>query len=437
MMMTTKYEYQFPEKVPFRAMQVTRPEFMIQSRQDWLDALHVDFTSVRDEAHQFAKLDFSLGMVGGKLEYAANEFRKVIFSGHRGCGKSVELKRYMTRINQPDAFFTIWVDLETEMSIERFQPEDLFVVLITMLLKQLEDAGIDFDKGEFNRIAEDWLSESEVAREMEHTFGVQAEAGVSVGWGFWKWLQMEARLKGTYSADNKTTHHIRRLIRTNPQRLLTRLNVGLIEVREKVIAAGKGRDILFVVDGLEKANREVYNSLFIDDPQLILAMAAHQILTVPIETFYDITTQHARDYFDTFYLPMIRLNEVSRPLMRELVLRRVDPQLMEEGVLDRLIEFSGGCPRQLLKLVHSGFRLAAGGMVTMVHVDKAVRYEAIERMRTITLEHKKVLHAREFEFVSPVVRELLQSLNVLEYNGDRIDRKINPLIEEFFPQEVE
>lgn len=431
--MVQEIAYQFPEKLAFRAREATNPEFMIQAREEWIRQLWVNFSHVRDES-LFARLEYRLGVMEGKVEFFPGSYAKVIFSGHRGCGKSVELRRLTNRLDKPEGFFTVFVDLEKETSIERFQPEDFFVALITILLRTLKDRKVKFDRKEFESIANDWVSEEEVSREIEKSFGIEAGAEVSLGWKFWEFLGIGGHLKGTYSADNKTTKAIRQQIKTNPIGLVTRLNAAIVGVREAIQRAGKGREILFVVDGLEKTRHEVYESLFIQDPQAILSLGAHQILTVPIGTFYEVQSQPSREFFETVYLPMLRLNEQTVPLFKDLVLRRVSPELLGEGVLDRCIAYSGGCPRQMLKLVNRALGIALGKPVTLEHAEKAIREEGNERWRTLTSTHQEILGSREFETANPEVLELLQSLNILEYNGMNLERKINPLIERFFTE---
>ncbi len=431
--MATKYEYQFPEKVPFRAMEVTKPDFYIQSRTEWLEALYVNFNQVRDES-QFQRLDYNLGLVNGVLTYPQDKYQKIIFSGHRGCGKSVELKRYVTKVNHPKAFFTVLIDLEQETSIEKLEPEDLFVAIITILVRELVRQKIKFKKNAFEEIAEEWLNEAEISQEVEKTFGVAAEAGVSIGWKFLQFLGVESHLKGTYSADNKTTHNIRRKIRTNPQLLVGRLNLALMDARQAVIESGLGEDLLIVLDGLEKANRSTYHSLFMLDPQMILGLGAHVIATVPIGTFYDIKSQSSKDLFDSMVLPMMRLNNETRPLLAELVLRRVDAALMDAGVLELFIEYSGGCPRQLLRLVNKGFLNAIGGGITHAIAEKTIRQEGVDRWRTLTSDHQAILRSHDFETLNSGLMELMESLNVFEYNGNNPERKISPLIADRFPK---
>ena len=161
---------------------------------------------------------------------------------------------------------------------------------------------------------------------------------------------------------------------------------------------------------------------------MIHSLNAHMITTVPISTFYEILELPSHDYFRDFYLPMLRLNAESKALMREMITRRVDESLFAQGVLDRFVEMSGGCPRILLKLVNRGILSAKGQQVQMEHADKAILQEGNERWRALTAKHREILKSGEFDTADREILELLHSLNVLEYNGSKPERKINPLI---------
>ncbi len=296
------YEYQFPEKIPFRAKETTEPEFYIQSREDWFGKLWVDFSSVRSQ-NQFDAMKFDLGMVGNILEHYPNEFVKIIFSGHRGCGKSVELKRFSSEINNPDAFFAILIDLEKETNVEQLEPEDIFVVLVTMLSKELELRKVKIDHDSFADIAEEWLQEKEVVQEVSNDFGVEGEVKATIGWNFWRFLGIEGNLKGTFARNNVTTNAIRQKIKTNPKPLIQKFNVTLVGVRRLLRQQNKGKDIIFIIDGLEKASAAVYESLFVKDVQMITGIEAHIISTVPIGTYYEILHLPTHDFFQGTFAP--------------------------------------------------------------------------------------------------------------------------------------
>lgn len=433
-----EYEYQFPEKNPFRAKEVTEPEFHIQEREDWFKNLWIDFSPARSN-RQFDKMTYALGMVDGKVENRANDYEKFIFSGHRGCGKSVELRRFAQSIDGPDNFVAIFIDLELETDVEQLSAEDIFVVLITILARELKKRKIPFDQSDFDHIASEWLSEEEVQKELTADFGMEATAEVSIGAKFWQFLGLEGHLKGTYARQNKTTRSIREKIKANPKSLITKLNALLVRVRQEIRKGGFGQDIVFLIDGLEKARENFYKSLFIYDPSLITGIEAHLISTVPISTFYEISDTTSLDFFKTFYLPMLRVDKKSDSksisLLKKLIYRRVDRELLEEKVLDEFIKFSGGCPRILLKLVNRGFLQALGKNITPEIADEVIREEGQERWRALTQTHRDILKAGHFEAADKVVLELLQSLNILEYNGASPERKVNPLLLRFLKPE--
>lgn len=425
-----QYEYQFPEKLPFRAKEVTEPEFYIQSREDWFKQLWIDFSPIRSNK-QFERMKFDLGMTENKLEYIPNDYVKIIFSGHRGCGKSVELKRFANEINHKDAFLTILIDLEQEANIEQLESEDIFIVLISILIRELNRRKIKFDKANFSDISNEWMQETELEKAIANDFGVELEAKASVGWSLWKFFSTEGNIKGFYTRNTNTTKTIRQKIKTNTKPLLTKLNAALVTIRRILREGGHGRDIIFIIDGLEKANPTVYEALFIKDVQMITGINAHLISTVPINTFYEILHLPSHDYFRDFYLPMVRVNDKSLPLLKTLIERRVDKNLFEQGVLESLIDKSGGCPRILLKLVNRGILNALGEKVTKDIAEEVLIEEGNERWRAMTEKHKEILRNGKFDSADKEVLELLHSLNLLEYNGLQPERRINPLIERF------
>ncbi len=430
------YEYQFPEKERFRAFEVTEPTFKIQSRRDWFEKLWVDFSDVRGSNH-FEHMKWTLGMEGNKLVHLPGgsdedeKYKKIIYSGHRGCGKSVELKRFADEITGPEAYFTIFIDLESETNIQQLSAEDIYVVMITMLIRALEAHGVLMDKNNLASIANEWMSSEEVKNELVQSFGLDVQAEASMGWSFWKLFSTKGALRTGFSRDNKTTRIIRQIVKNNPRPLIEKFNSALANIRNQVNIQNKGKDLIFFIDGLEKARRDVYETLFIRDLQMLTSLNVHIISIVPIDTYYEIVEQ-GNQALQYYYLPMIRVTEKSIPVLKDMVYRRVDHSLIEDGALDKLVEMSGGCPRILLKMVNRGLLLTEVDKITMEVADKVIKREGNERYRTLTTEHKEIIEKRTFDGADPLVLQLLHSLNVLEYNGDDTERKLNPVLERFF-----
>jgi hypothetical protein len=395
-----------------------------------LDTLFVDFGPERNRS--FRKLsNWALGVENERIEYDPNRFAKLVFSGHMGCGKSVELAKYAEKINHRDAYFVVFIDLEIETPIENIEAEDILVAMVSVLVKKLTEKKIKFEKDDFAEIANELLSEKEELKEVTKEYGLQAEGKASVGWSFWKFLGIDGNLKGAYARNNKTTQIVRKAIKTNAKPILNKLNTALNALRIGLQNQGIGKDILFVIDGLEKANKEVYESLFVKDIQLITGIEAHIISTVPIRTYYEIQYLGTKDAFRTTYLPMLRLNSSSISLLKSLVFKRVDQGLFGKGVISKLIDMCGGCPRILLKLVNLSIIEAEGKQVSIANAKRVLNAEGLERWKALTQRHREILKSGHFNAADPEVLDLLQSLSILEYNGDTIDRKVNPLIAPF------
>ena len=425
--MMSKYQYTFPERDAFRAMEVTEPEFNIF--EPGRENLYIHLQALRSPK-QFLRIKKELGINQDRLINIPNDYVKILFSGHRGCGKTVELLRFQKEIHTPDQYFAVFVSLMDEIEINRFQPEDLYFILINKLLCELRAQEVEFDEDEFEAIAVEWTKSSEVKEEITQKSGGDATAQTKAGFNFWNFFSAEGSLKALYGYENKTTETIRLSIRRNPNELIERLNQALIGVRLALQEQSTGNDLIFIVDDFEKTRPEIYDAVFLKDPKFIADMAAHLICCVPIQTFYQVQNQAVADLFKLSYLPMIRLENDSQNQFAQIITTRVDAELFDPGVLEQIVQLSGGSPRQLLRIANQCFLDAEPNITSEIFKDVKKRLE-IERIRPLTEPHRKLLRDKNFDDVSDELLDMLFVMNVMEYNGDHIERKINPILADF------
>jgi hypothetical protein len=433
--MNKKYQYTFPEKDVFRAMETTEPEFDIF--ESGRENLYVHLQELRSPK-QFTRIKKDLGITGDELTHLPNDYIKILFSGHRGCGKTVELLRFHESINTPRQYFSVFVSLQEEIEILKMQPEDLFIILINKLLRTLREHNVPYNKKEFEDIAHAWLQDKEVEKELNYNYGAEAGVEAKAGWNFWDIFSAEGFIKSKYGYQNSTTTKIREAIRRDTPGLVGQLRTALVGVRDAIERHGKGRDLIFIVDDFEKARPEIYNAIFLTDPQFTQNLNAHLICCVPIQTYYNVQEQAAAaELFKFSYLPMIHIDEDEDcEAFCNIVTRRVDKRLFDNNVLKMITKMSGGSPRQLLRLVNQCL-LDTDETVTTEIAKSTFKRLAVERLRPLTDSHRKLLESRNFEGISPELLDLLFALNVFEYNGDDIVRRINPLLEDFFPKSDE
>jgi len=397
-MSMNEYQYQFPEKNPFRAKELSEPTFNIQNNKSIFERLWVDFNSIRSNRFA-AEMKYTMGMNPdtNHIENNPNTYSKILFSGHRGSGKSVELRRFQQEVDSPNGFWTLFVDIEEVTEPQRLEPEDLFVIITTLLVEKLQKEEIPLDTQLFEDIAEEWVQDEQVEKELKNEYGMEAGAEASLGFKFWTFLGAKGNLKGVYTQNNTTTRTIRQKVKINQKSLIEKLNVALISLRQKLLLQRRGRDILIIIDGFEKARSSTYESLYVKDTQLIHDLGAHLICSVPINTYYEILHMTALDFYKPVYLPMLRVNDRSIPFLKEMITRRIHEDLFEENVLDQFVQFSGGCPRQLLKLVNGALVNSLGKEIDKDIAEETLTEQANERWKGLTSKHKEILESGDFE----------------------------------------
>ena len=134
-------------------------------------------------------------------------------------------------------------------------------------------------------------------------------------------------------------------------------------------AAGKGQRLLLLVDGTDKIPLKQAQSLFLEDTEQLLGIQALVLYTAPITLKY-VGTTHSK-LNSELVLPIIKLAsrdgqpfEPGWQAMHDLLDRRIDPGAFASPDLrDRLIETSGGHPRELLRLLALSCEAAEGDTI--------------------------------------------------------------------------
>lgn len=421
-------EFDFPVKDKFLARQVTELDFELDAENE--EALYVHLDSVRS-ADCFDEIKFTLNIDDstGQLAKLTDAYVKIIFSGHRGCGKSTELHRFQASVNHPERYCSIFIDMEKEVEITTFEPEDLFITLIFKLVEGLKNDGIEFQTAQLDDLLKEWLSDTEILKELKTSYNLDISSEVEAGTGFLGFLKLKSSLKALFSSSSNTIKRIRETVRKNPHRLIDRFNLVLDDARDALAAAGKGKDLLFIVDGFEKMKYEIFQQLFIRESSLLQRLNSNTLFTVPINSWFDIKSSASSEFFQTPILPMVPVTDQSAPLLAEIIAKRLDTTLFfKDNALRLCVEKSGGCPRQLLRIVNRAIIQRRGEQIAPADVEKACKHLGQEMWDKLDSEHRKILTEKNFDAADSKALDLLFSLAVLKYNGNR---EVNPLLRPF------
>ena len=417
----------FPTTDRFLARTVTELDFDLKHDIQEL-GLYVNLSDVRSNAFR-EDIMYQLSVENSVLVNLTDDYQKILFSGHKGCGKTTELKRLHEDLNNPNAYLSILVELEKETYLSQLEPEDIFVLLLLKVVEELDERDAKFSSKELEELAKEWLSDEEIINEVYSHSGRERQVGVETPLS--ELLALKVGIKSMWAAGSKTTKAIRTKVKQNPTELIDRFNLLLGELRLAMDELGLGKDLLFIIDGSEKMRHETYTDLFIKDSMLLRKLDCNMVVAVPIDAYYTIEKSPARAFTHSVTIPMVKTKGAAADRLKQIITCRLDSNtFFDEGVLDYFVKYSGGCVRQLLLLVNQGLMRSRGKLITLEFAASAAQELGQRLYEQLELAHIELLKKNDPIQWPPgeeAVRKMLFNLALLKYNGKS---GINPLIEQ-------
>ncbi len=350
-----------------------------------------------------------------------------LFCGHRGCGKSTELRRLAAKLDHEEAFFVIFMDVLEELDYNNLQYSDVLLTLAKQLFEQLEAADLDIDQVLLQRL-EDWFKERIETNAVTKEFAAQIKTGAKAETGIPFLGKLFADISTAFKNNSSYKQELRTIVENSFSQFADSFNLCLQAAEDAIQRANKGNKLLFIIDGTDRLRGEDSKNFFIADVHQLKQINANFVYCAPISLLYE--GNQVQQEFNHVVLPMIKLREKddASPLsagyevMRGMIEKRAAPELFSDAALiDTLIEFSGGSPRELLKLLHYAFLRATGEQFDSIAVDAAVNDLATDYKRLIEPEDHTLLYGidnnNETEENTERTRRCLYHLMLLEYNG--------------------
>ena len=433
--------YQFPETNRFKAREVLDADFDIREFEE--ANLYVDLDSVRitsrfNNYRSKIKESLKIGTQTNSLEAVTGDYKKILFSGYKGSGKTMELYKLHNEINDPNRYFSIFIELEKESEIETFQFEDYFILLIFKLASEIEAREISISTVELDAIMNEWLSDTEIVKEVKVQAKIETGAEVSTGFDLLGYFKTKFSIKTSLAASNSVAKKMRQQVKDNALPFIHRFNLALGELRAEINRVEQGKDILFIVDGFEKTEKlGIYDQLFVTDSHIIRQVDANIVTAVPIHVHFKAEFHFADSLFDaTFLVPVIKINEESIIDLGKIISKRIskDHFFENDEVLDYFAEMSGGIVRQLLKIVNFALLYMEGEKISLAEAKESTMEYARRMFDRLKAEEKQVLkdvkqNNRSIEPANEMEGKLVFNLFLLKYNGSYA---INPLLNSLF-----
>jgi hypothetical protein len=381
----------------------------------------------------------------------------ILFTGHRGCGKSTELKRIQKQWEKDYRIIYLEVNEETDINDARYT--DFYLIVIKQVEFELRKIGLNFD-GKLRQNFESWFKDvtKETEETVEKSVSLKGEVTLSPEAPFLAKLMVKllAQIKG--SDKQKTT--IRETLEKDLSRLKADINLLLgdayIKLRDKFPEC---KGLLIIFDNLDRVPPAVAEHLFFDYAAQLQELDCTIIYTVPISVLC--SPKNPLNQFDgnPHIVPMVNIYEFERDCchlnysqigldaIASVIERRVDIDAVFESrsVLLDMAKSSGGHVRQMMQMMRTACQTASTkkhNKITAEDVTYAINQQQFSFERFIPEEHYPFL--AQVCLTKNVSKDekgqlMLFNTSVLEYNGDKRWNYPNPVVKqnEFFKQALE
>lgn len=392
-------------------------------------------------------------------DLASGDHCTILFTGHRGCGKSTELVQIQRQWEKE--YKIIYIDATLDTDVNDAAYTDIYLIVLKWVGYVLRQERLKFD-AELLKNVEDWFKEvtNETEESVEQSVSLQGELtlnaevsdkGLPLLPTFLAKLVVKllAQIRG--SAKEKKT--IRQTLSKDISRLQSDVNLLLADAFSKwkqKFPQCKG--FLFVFDNLDRSPVDVANHLFFDYASQLKELHCPIIYTVPISVVY--SPQNVNNTFENYHIiPMINIyrydvrdrsgkepdyDDKGLDAIASLVEKRVDVNAVFEsrdGLME-LAKASGGHVRQMMQMVRKAIENARSGSVrrtkvTAEDVIYAINQEQFNFERIIPTEHYPILVQVYLKKNAPkdeIGQLMLTNISVLEYNGTSRWNYPNPVV---------
>jgi len=399
------------------------------------DNLYVDLEEVRGDANLVRRL-------AGNIRLASAATCQIV-AGHPGSGKSTELRRLQRTLETgEDRAFVVFVQADED--IERNDvdfPEVLIAVIrqTAHLLKSRLDISLKPEgmKERLNKLR-DWLPSGLELDKLELSA---------------VFLKCSAAMKSNPSARRR----IRGLLDEDAGNWVYAANDLIGRTKQELAKKGYG-DLVIIIDDLDKmvlrplpeAGCSTGEYLFVHREAQLRGFECHVVYTMPIALAYSAQEKVIANLYGG-EPPVVAMTHIAgrdggrfepgfekfRQIARER-LASIDAEPAEvfadEAVLDRIVELSGGQPRELMRLIREAI-VGEGLPIAPKAVTRVERESKRAYARFLCTEHWRVIEQVRLdagfsrsEDNEDVFRDLLDSRAILQYVNDKEWYGVNPLV---------
>lgn len=407
---------------------------------DDLDRYYVNLSGVRKTT--------AIASVNTRLDFQeAEKYTTILFTGHRGCGKSTELKRIQKEWEK--YYRVIYLEVNEETDINDVGYTDFYLITIKQVEFEMRRLGLKLDPRLMENF-EAWFKDvtQETERSVESSVSVEGEATLGPEAPFLAKLLVKllAQIKGS----DKQKKTIRQTLEKDISRLKADINLLLNDAVKKLRKKfPKYKGFLIIFDNLDRVPPEVANHLFFDYAAQLQQLDCTIVYTVPLSVLSS-TKNLNNNFGNPHIVPMVNIYEFNRDdcdlnynqtgldTIASLIERRVEVDKIFESreQLLELAKASGGHVRQLMQMMQTACLTASTNEHDKINAEDviyAIKQEQFNFERFIPQSHYPVL--AEVCLTKNITKDdvgqlMLFNTSVLEYNGKNRWNYPNPVVKQ-------
>lgn len=444
--------------MPLSSTELSMTDDLIQRIYALFDAAPLTADKMED---LYVDLDDLRGVEQGNADVVERMSRKIflaegkptcqVLAGHKGSGKSTELRRMQHDLESHDTkkMFVVFCEVDEDIDRNDVDFPDLLVAIVRQLASQLKKrCEITLKSGlfkhRFERVKNFLGSEVEIDK-------LGLETGL---------VSLGLTIKGSPDARAE----IRKLMEPDTGNLLHAANDVISQAVSELSEKGY-QGLVILVDDLDKmtvrphadAGCSTEEYLFVKRAAQLTGFNCHVVYSMPISLAYSHQNANIKASYGG-HVPLVPMTKIAtRPptsiphtpgveKFRQIIERRLKKasatmENLVDGttVIDELIALSGGQPSELMMLVREAI-IARGLPIRHESLARALREGKREYARQLRTEHDSIINrvrkTGSFERTQesePLFRELLESRAILQYVNDDDWYAVNPMVEALQP----
>lgn len=373
------------------------------------------------------------------------EYNAFLLLGHRGCGKSTELNKMSLKLIDK-GYHVKTINCSLDLDLLNIVHSDLFILMGEALLQIAKETGCNISKNILENIRDFWHEGTETITAQE-TETASMETGISIETKgiFANILNIFSEIK----TDLKLNEEVRKEYHKKISIRFSEWIKILGHVSDEIARHENGRRPVIIFEDLDKLNPEDAWRVFYNYAAVLSGMDFPVIYTFPISLSYDIKFSAMESYFITKTLPMIKIEKTDGTsfdeginIIYKIIKKRAKLELFGEGVIEKLIKYTGGSLRDLFHVINASAKRTVRRESSIVTLEDAGH--ALEELKTSLTRR---IEESDYDFLLDICNgnkerikdkemllKMLQASVVLEYNGKRW-HNVHPLVVKFFEEQ--